>query len=167
MSCILLPCVSQTLLYSVCLYSNLYSNASEHQRKTIALNEHIMQISSIKWTRTNACEQHVSSPPFGTLQKTQIFIQQFDYLQYFSDSPKGNQTVVRSSLNEWKLQLFRASRIGFYAYSLAWYVCANVKMSLIPSVHSESCKQEKPIHPTHYPVTESNVYSKVDSKGGN
>ena len=98
---------------------------------------------------------------------SKVAIQQFDYLQYFSDSPEGNQTLVRSSLNHWKLQLFLASRIGSYAYSLVWIVCAKVKMSLIPIVHSEIYKQEKPIGPTHYPVTEPNVYSKVDSKGGN
>jgi len=30
-----------------------------------------------------------SSPPFGTLPKIHIFTQQFDYLQYLSDSPGG------------------------------------------------------------------------------
>ena len=96
---------------------------------------------------------------------SKVAIQQFDYLQYFSDSPEGNQTLVRSSLNDWKLQLFLSSRIGSYAYSLVWIVRAKVKMSLIPSVDSESCKHEKPIRPPHQPASEPNVYSKVDSKG--
>jgi hypothetical protein len=48
-----------------------------------------------------------------------------------------------------------------------WIVCVKVKMSLIPSVDSESCKHEKSIRPSNQPASEPIVYSKVDSKGSN
>jgi hypothetical protein len=63
---VLLPSKQQILLYSVCLYSNPYSNADEHQRKTIARYGQKRAISSTLCTRANTSEQGMSSPPFGS-----------------------------------------------------------------------------------------------------
>jgi hypothetical protein len=66
MSIVLLPFVSRTLLYSVCLYSNRYSNADEQQRYNTTRNEQNRAVASTKWTRANTSEQRMSSPPFGS-----------------------------------------------------------------------------------------------------
>jgi hypothetical protein len=60
------------LLCKKTLYSNPYSNADEHQRKTIARYGQKRAISSTLCTWANTSEQGVSSPPFGTLQKKYI-----------------------------------------------------------------------------------------------
>jgi hypothetical protein len=62
----LTPYKQQTLLYSVYLYSNPYSNAGEHQRKYTTHYGQNRAISSTGRTRVNTCEQGVSSPPFGS-----------------------------------------------------------------------------------------------------
>jgi len=82
---------------------NFDRNADTLQQTIQDVGEQDPALQATGRTATNSHGQSMPYPPFGTLQKIQIFIQQFDYLQYFPDSPKCNQILVRSSLNHWKI----------------------------------------------------------------
>jgi hypothetical protein len=97
---VLLSSKHQTLLYSACLYSNPYSNADEHQRKTRARYGQKRAFSSTGRTWANFSEQRMSSPPFGSAEyvlRTPLCLKQgYKRLEIFSPfSLYSNCTATR------------------------------------------------------------------------
>jgi len=83
------------------LYSNPYSNAGEHQRKYTTHYGQKRAISSTKRTWANACEQPVSSPPFG--------------MPSISFEPHHTSSKATSSLRCFILHLCTATRTATVA----------------------------------------------------